>query len=654
MRILIAILLLASPAFGQWDQLTRWTPTGHNTWYNTDIPVLRKFVSNPIPQNYQDSTGSWYKIENNFHENGEGFIVCWNSLLQTTINPDGGEVVVTLNWGGVEYTVVQQLHSVQFFRRSDSTWYNINNSLDWSNVSFDSNIVTWTGVFPGVDYRVQKDTARVNTGIFFKPAFLDGAVTLYDQRSDSADIYLASVTAYTLSSNVDHYDSSLGNIRERKFKQLGGHVFRLGRQRLRFPGYLTVAEVPVWQRHKIVGNTLYVLEFVKMSTIKLIHATLPTAIIWHNAALEAVQPVVSEDDASIRWGTTDETDKTNSIMWCGRSGGGVGLGSITIFRNITIVKDAIIDAAWIDYMANNANSSATVNGIFQVENNNAPDTIHDNGSDGYDNWVARTFSATTVAWNAIPAFLGATWYKSPELKTIVQVPINHASWSSGDGIAIVLGDEAESSSDPSDFREIRQYDHASTSAAKLTIYYHVGNVAIGTFASYDQGTNWTNPGNITGVPDFSCASYNNSGQNILTVYNGNAEDATGTMDSINIVAYGYGTQSQTVRRDFEFQLTKTGGGANTGVGDLIGDIRMVEGANCQARGIFNVVGEILWNTTWTAAEFNASTLGVNIADDDATAHEIAIDGLIYAGYYTPAAAEGDNSYVRRKKEGENK
>lgn len=634
LRILIAILLLSPVAFGQWDQLTRWTPTGHNTWHNTDIPVLQKFTTDPVPRNYQDSTG-WHEIETDFHENGEGFYVSWNSLLKTTINPNGGEVLVTMTWDGVDYTVVQQLHSLKFFRKSDSAWIDIDDSPDWSNVSFDSNIVTWTGIFPGVDYRVQKDTARVNTGIFFKPGFLDSSVILYNQRSDSADIYLASVTAYTLSANIDDHDSSLGNVMQRKLKQLGSHVFQLGRQRLRFPGYLTVAEVPVWQRHKIVGNTLYVLEFVKMSAIKLIHATLPTATIWHNAALEAVQPTEGEDDASIRWGTTDETSKAITLMWVGRSGGGVGLGSITIFRNITIEKDAIIDAAWIDYKANNATSATVVNGIFQVEDNNAPDTIHDDGSTGYDNWVARTFSATTVAWNAIPAWAAATWYKSPELKTIVQVPINHASWSSGDDIAIVLGDEAEASDTPSRFREIRQYEQSAAEAAKLTIYYHVGNVEISTFASSDQGTNWTDPGNATGLPDFSCAVYDNSGQNILTLHNGGFSSVTGTVDSINFVVYGYGTQSQAPRRDFEFQLTKTGGGLNIGVGDLVGDIRVIN-SSCQTRGISNVVGNTDWSASMAASDITASTFGINIADDDATAHELGIDGIIAAVHYTPA------------------
>ena len=36
--------------------------------------------------------------------------------------------------------------------------------------------------------------------------------------------------------------------------------------------------------------------------------------------------------------------------------------------------------------------------------------------------------------------------------------------------------------------------------------------------SYDQGTNWTNPSNITGPGGGSCASYLNTSQDIITVH----------------------------------------------------------------------------------------------------------------------------------------
>ena len=83
------------------------------------------------------------------------------------------------------------------------------------------------------------------------------------------------------------------------------------------------------------------------------------------------------------------------------------------------------------------------------------------------------------------------------------------------------------------------------------------------------------------------------------------------------------------------------------MGNTISDIRLVEGVNCQARGIYNVVGNILWGTTWSPAEVNASTSGVNIEDDDATAHEVGVDGVIRVVHYTPAAADG--ALPRRRK-----
>lgn len=159
--------------------------------------------------------------------------------------------------------------------------------------------------------------------------------------------------------------------------------------------------------------------------------------------------------------------------------------------------------------------------------------------------------------------------------------------------------------------------------------------------SYDQGTNWTNPGNATGAPDNSCAIYDAGNQDILTLHNFGFNIPTdATIDSINIDFDGYGTQSQVARRDLEVQLTKTGGGANTGVGDLLENVRMVEGANCAASGIYNITGQTLWNTTWTYSEINAATFGLNIADDDGNAHELGVDAVYITVHYTEAGVGG--------------
>ena len=173
-----------------------------------------------------------------------------------------------------------------------------------------------------------------------------------------------------------------------------------------------------------------------------------------------------------------------------------------------------------------------------------------------------------------------------------------------------------------------------------------GGPQAGWAGSQDQGTNWTNPSNATGHPDNSCATYDNSGQNILTLYNFGLS-VSGTIDSIEATFDGYGTQSQNARREFEAQLTKTGGGANTGVGDLVANVGMVEGANCAAGGLYTVTAQVLWNTTWTAAEINASTFGINIADDDGTAHELGLDAVRIT-VYTSAAAPATENFRRKK------
>lgn len=187
----------------------------------------------------------------------------------------------------------------------------------------------------------------------------------------------------------------------------------------------------------------------------------------------------------------------------------------------------------------------------------------------------------------------------------------------------------------------RSDDHATAAdRPSIVVWYNTGDEYVegpNAAGSYDQGTNWTNPTNATGISDNSCATYDNSAQDILTLYNfGFSIPAGATIDSINVTVDGYGTQSQGVRRDLEMQLTKTGGGANTGVGDLLNNVRLLEGANCAASDLYSIVGQVLWNTTWTDSEINASTFGINIADDDATAHEIGVDAARSEIFYTLA------------------
>ncbi len=285
-RTLIAILLMAPIAWAH-------TPIGEKKW---DVGNGRHGLHlNAGFFNY-DSLGTWREIDLNLHVNRAGFIVNWSNILKTTID-SSGVVVVTYTHDGIDYTATQELKFLRFYRKSDSAYSTIDNTPNWNNISIVGNVVTWTNVFSAVDYTLTIGPATVISTIYYKFPFLDSMEVLLGQRPDSNDIYLANISEYTLSASIDGYDQHLGDVRKRQFKQWGKRVFGLGKEWLRYPGWDTpgVDEIPVWQRHAIISNRLFVGEFVKCQPVRDVHVANPTATISHNANI-----------------TLDETDATDS------------------------------------------------------------------------------------------------------------------------------------------------------------------------------------------------------------------------------------------------------------------------------------------------------------------------------------------------------
>jgi hypothetical protein len=164
--------------------------------------------------------------------------------------------------------------------------------------------------------------------------------------------------------------------------------------------------------------------------------------------------------------------------------------------------------------------------------------------------------------------------------------------------------------------------------------------------SYDDGANWTNPGNVTGAGDNSCATYNAKAQDQIVLYNYGFNIPTGaTIDSVYIYIDGYGTSAVDSKRDFEAQLTKTGGGLNTGVGDIEEDVRMPQGIACGGSSEYSIEGNGLWGTTWSYSEINASSFGIIVKDDDSGNDELGLDAVKITVIYTEA---GGISPRRRK------
>jgi hypothetical protein len=167
--------------------------------------------------------------------------------------------------------------------------------------------------------------------------------------------------------------------------------------------------------------------------------------------------------------------------------------------------------------------------------------------------------------------------------------------------------------------------------------------------SYDDGANWTNPGNVTGAGDNNCATFNGKAQDQIVLYNfGFNIPSDATIDSIYVYVDGYGTHAVAGKRDFEVQLTKTGGGLNSGVGDLEENVRMPQALTCSSSGEYSIEGNGLWGTTWSYSEINAISFGVIIKDDDTGSSELGLDAVKITVVYSEAGGAA-NSSSRRKK-----
>ena len=271
------ILLLAGTAGATWN------PAGFQKWQDSEIDSLsRQWIGGEIA-NYPESNGgdtTWHGIEGDWLLSGDTLVYNHKDILKTWVKPNGVSIV-NVNWNGVDYTVTQKLKKLIWLKTDTWNWVDVVDSVTWTTPSVDSNIISWNNVFPGVNYKIRKSNASVAHGIFFKKAFLDSAVTLYNQRSDSLTIALGNVVEYSLV-NVDHADSAIGNVDKRKLKQLGKYVFSLTEQRVHFPGSDTLPHLKIRQRWVKQAGKLYCIEYVMMSRIKQIHAAYPNAVIWHN------------------------------------------------------------------------------------------------------------------------------------------------------------------------------------------------------------------------------------------------------------------------------------------------------------------------------------------------------------------------------------
>ncbi len=248
-------------------------------------------------RNYEKPDKSWGKINNNWKLDGDSVYID-EAVLKVSLDTLTGSSSVSVKWDGQSYIITQSLMGIGWLKMSTKGRQWIDNTMNWGDFSADSNIAKWTGISPAVDYRVRKLDGTIQSGIFFKKAFLDSAVALYNQRTDSLDIALANVMVYTLSSNIDNHNLELGDIPERRLKSFGRYALDIGRGRLHYPNSDTLPTIPVGQFWRKRNDSIFCIEYVMMSQVKRIHSEYPNATIWHNAETK-IEGDTDIEDASL-------------------------------------------------------------------------------------------------------------------------------------------------------------------------------------------------------------------------------------------------------------------------------------------------------------------------------------------------------------------
>ena len=288
------MLLLLLPSI----LLAEWQPIDFQKWKEDSVYQCR--LGGEIV-NYPEVVGEdtvWGVIDNTFLKTLPDSVYNHTDILKTSVGIKSGITKVTVTWGGVDYTITQKPIKLIWVNTSTWNYIDVTEEASWPNPKIGIDTVGWLNVIPGVNYSVHKTNATVGHRIWFKPAFLDSAVTLYNQRADSLEIGLGNVMEYTLSAGIDNHDIDIGDVPKRILKQLGDYTFELSEQYVQgFPEADSLA-LPVRQYWKQAGGKMYCVEYVMMKHLKLIHETHPTLAIWHNDVAK-IEGTTNIEDAKI-------------------------------------------------------------------------------------------------------------------------------------------------------------------------------------------------------------------------------------------------------------------------------------------------------------------------------------------------------------------
>ncbi|MFZ5981515.1 MAG: hypothetical protein ACOYVF_12885 [Candidatus Zixiibacteriota bacterium] len=178
--------------------------------------------------------------------------------------------------------------------------------------------------------------------------------------------------------------------------------------------------------------------------------------------------------------STDDAKTYNNSLETGASDAVVGYTGdyrcdyLARFVEVPLPPGANIDSAFISLHCSSSQSGTTCNAVIYAE-----DTASAAGFSSGSDYAARLVTSAACAWPDIPAQSALTWYRTPDIKNIVQEIVDRGDWADSNALAVFIRDD---SSDSGAMRRFYQYDrtgYVSLSACSLVVYFTDGVVDAG-------------------------------------------------------------------------------------------------------------------------------------------------------------------------------
>lgn len=190
------------------------------------------------------------------------------------------------------------------------------------------------------------------------------------------------------------------------------------------------------------------------------------------APAEAIDmPTAQTDDASTDSGGGGTIDTAGTELVMGADAAGDTRNAGIRFRSVAIPNGATILNAYIQFQCSTASAGATCNLRIYGELNATPAAFST-----YANFTGRTRTTAYTDWSAVPAWVLATNYRTPNIAGAVQEIVNLVGWASGNDMVIFVQNNVSSASA---FRTAASFDHATRPEPILHITYGSGTITAG-------------------------------------------------------------------------------------------------------------------------------------------------------------------------------